>query len=54
MDNPSVKKIKKEYVIAALLFIAVIAVAFVSFGTVPQYTYPLPDPIDTVLEIEYQ
>ena len=28
--------------------------AFVSFGTVPQYTYPLPDPIDTVLEIEYQ
>lgn len=32
MDNPSVKKIKKEYVIAALLFIAVIAVAFVSFG----------------------
>ena len=24
------------------------------FGTVPQYTYPLPDPIDTVLEIEYQ
>ena len=32
MDNPSVKKIKKEYIIAALLFIAVIAVAFVSFG----------------------
>ena len=28
--------------------------AFVSFGMVPQYTYPLPDPIDTVLEIEYQ
>ena len=28
--------------------------AFVSFGTVPQYTYPLPDTIDTVLEIEYQ
>lgn len=32
MDNPSVKKIKKEYIIAAVLFIAVIAVAFVSFG----------------------
>ena len=27
--------------------------AFVTFGTIPQYTYPLPDPIDTVLEIEY-
>ena len=22
--------------------------AFVTFGTIPQYTYPLPDPIDTV------
>ena len=32
MDNSSVKKIKKEYIIAAVLFIAVIAVAFVSFG----------------------
>ena len=27
--------------------------AFVTFGTIPQYTYPLPNPIDTVLEIEY-
>ena len=27
--------------------------AFVTLGTIPQYTYPLPDPIDTVLEIEY-
>lgn len=24
------------------------------FGMFPQYTYQLPDPIDTVLEIEYQ
>jgi len=32
MDNPSVKKIKKEYIIATVLFVAVIAVAFVSFG----------------------
>lgn len=32
MDNPSVKKIKKEYVIAALLFVAVVVIAFVSFG----------------------
>ena len=32
MDNPSVKKIKKEYIIAAVLFIAVIVIAFVSFG----------------------
>lgn len=24
------------------------------FGTVPQYPCPPPDPIDTVLEIEYQ
>lgn len=25
-----------------------------SVRDVPQYPYPLPDPIDTVLEIEYQ
>ena len=27
--------------------------AFVTLGTIPQYTYPLPDKTDTVLEIEY-
>ena len=27
--------------------------AFVTLGTIPQYTYPLPDKTDTVIEIEY-
>ena len=28
--------------------------AFVTLGTIPHFTYMLPDPTDTVLEIEYK
>lgn len=28
--------------------------AFVTLGTIPHFTYMLPDPVDTVLEIEYK
>lgn len=28
--------------------------AFVTLGTIPHFTYLLPDPIDTVLEIKYE
>lgn len=28
--------------------------AFVTLGTIPHFTYLLPDPIDTVLEIKYK
>ena len=29
-------------------------IVFVTLGTIPHFTYLLPDPIDTVLEIKYE